>query len=253
MINGITSIEHSQGASRTAQQRINLPPFILSATKPKMSDEDYKQKIIEMAKRDYAAGRFQSKDPNGEFHALRYSYMSVVSPEREDMINNALPTILDKIREYTSSNKMITPTTYRELIMLLLFGESALSPNMDKGQQRVLFELYDANGNNIATLTTGGWHQYCTSAENARSAEFMTIYNDAWNYAKGADKWGWGETPLPDGWAMESESTIPVGTTPNMTANTITTVDVSELQSQQGQSALQATAARYEANLHEVS
>ncbi|MCL2577793.1 MAG: hypothetical protein FWE27_07065 [Defluviitaleaceae bacterium] len=247
MVNSISSVGNSQVASRTAQQRVNLPSFMLSTTEPKMSDEEFEQKIIELAKRHQAAGKFQSQDPNSEFHDLRRSFISVASPDREGMINKALPTILGKIREYTSSNTMTIPTTYQELIMKLLFGIDTYSSNMNKGQQTVLFELYDASGNNLATLTTGGWHQYHTPAESARDREFITIFNKAWTAAK----FGWDEErTLKDGWAMESENApIPSGVTPNLTAKNITTVDASELQPQQGQAASKATA-RYEANLH---
>jgi hypothetical protein len=253
MINSVTSVGNSQGASRTEQRRVNLPSFMLSTTEPKMSDEEFEQKIIELAKRRQAAGKFQCSDPNGEFQSLRRSFISVASPDREGMINNALPTILGKIREYTNSNTMITPTTYQELIMKLLFGEPPLSPNMDKGQQRVLFDLKDANGNLLARLTTGGWHQVHTPAESARDREFITIYNKAWRTAEHESRYGCAETRLPDGWAMEKESaTLPAAATPNLAAENITTVDVSDLQPQQGQAARQATA-RYEANLHEVT
>jgi hypothetical protein len=234
MINSISSVGHNQATVRTEQRRVNLPSFMLSTTKPKMSDEEFEKKIIELAKRNQAMGKFQCKDPNGEFHTLRFSYISVASPDREGMINKALPTILGKIREY--ANK--TPNaSYEEMIMYLLFGIEPPSSASNSGQQTVLFELYDAHGNNIATLTTGGWHQYATPAENGRSSEFVAIYNKAWDTARHESIYGTPESRRGDGWAMES-------TPPN-----ITTVDVTEIQPQQGQTARNTTA-RYEANLH---
>jgi len=244
MVNGISSVGNNQSVNRATQSRVNLPSFMLSTTEPEIGDEEFKQKIIEMAKRDQAAGRFQSNDANSEFHALRFSYISVASPDREGMINNALPTISSKIREYAAKSY----NSYQEMIMDLLFGiEPLTSTNLNKGQNITLFELKDANGNLLARLSTDGWEMHSTPAENSRDAEFISIYNKAWRTAEHEQKYGSPETRRGDGWA--ENASIPSGATPNLTAKNITTVDVSGLQPQQGQAASQTTA-RYEANLH---
>jgi hypothetical protein len=207
---------------------------MLSRTELKMSDEEFEKKIIELAKRNQAKGIFQSNASNREFHDLERSFVSVVSPDREGMINKALPTILGKIREY--ANK--TPNaSYEEMIMYLLFGIEPPSSGLNSGQNITLYELKDADGNLLARLSTCGWEIHSTPAENARSAEFVAIYNKAWRTAEHESIYGTPESRRGDGWAMES-------TPPN-----ITTVDVTEIQPQQGQTARNTTA-RYEANLH---
>jgi len=149
--------------------RGNLPPFMLSRSEPKMSDEEFEQRIIELAKRDQAAGRFHCKDPSSELNQLRFSYISVVSPDREGMINNALPMILGNANTLTRS---MTPNSMcpKELIWKLLLGiEIPPVSNLNLGQRRLLFELKDADGNSLATLTTDGWSMTPTPAENARA------------------------------------------------------------------------------------
>jgi hypothetical protein len=251
MINSISSVGHNQGASRTQQPRVNLPPFMLSKSKPKMSDEEFEKKIIELAKRDQAAGRFYSKDDY--FKTLQNSFISVASPDREGMINNALPSILNKIREYANTSTAKSYNSYEEMLMHLLYGiEPPNTHNYNPGQSIVLFELKDANGNLLAMLTTSGWSIFGTPAENAREMEFNSIYVNAWRVAEHESKYGTAESRLPDGWAMGSETALSsIGITSNMTAETITTVDISDLQPQQAQAA--KTSARYEANLHEVT
>ena len=234
MINGVTSAWNNQPTSHTEQRRVNLPSFMLSKSEPKMSDEEFEQKIIEMAKRDFAAGKFHNQDD--EYKSLRRSFVSIVSPDREGMINNALPTILKNIREYARKEYK----SYEEMINDLLFGIDPPSSNGNKGQQTVLFQLYDEGGNLLAELSTGGWSQFATPAETARGMEFNSIYNKAWDTAKHESINGSPDTHRPDGWAM-----------PSVIADGIKTVDASEVQAKQGQAA--QTAAKYEANLHEVS
>jgi len=238
-INQISPVGHGPAINRTTQSRVNLPPFILSRTEPKMSDEEFEQRIIEMAKRDQAAGRFhgQSLDPNSEYHSLRNSFISVASPDREGLISRALPeamsTILSRARAWTE-------LSFEEMVWKLLFGESPPLSSSNHGQQRLLYVFKDANGNKIAELTTGGWSMHSTPAENARSAEFAAIYNKAWDFAQGAERHGWRESePFPSGAILKFSN------------GSIVMVNAADLQPQQGQAASQAVA-RYEANLHEA-
>ncbi|MCL1877551.1 MAG: hypothetical protein FWF80_01705 [Defluviitaleaceae bacterium] len=257
LINGVSSVGLSMGANRTVQSRANLPPTMLSRSEPKMSDEEFEQRIIEMAKRDHAAGRFQSQDPSSEFHTLERSFVSVVSPDREGIINNALPRAMATI---TNRARIWTELSFEELVWKLLFGESpplASSNQGNQGHQMLLYEFKDASGNVIAELFTGGWSMRSTPAENARSLDFITIYNQAWRTADHEARYGWlRELPQECGWAegmSESEMlAVLAAAVPSWFAENMPTVDASELQPQQGQAAKQ-TAARYEANLHEVS
>jgi hypothetical protein len=213
-VNNISAMGHSQSVSRTFQNRVSLPPYMLSRTEPKMSDEEFEQRIREMAKRDHAAGRFQSTDSNSDFHVLERSFVSVVSPDREGMINNALPAIMRSIKAHERMSNIPAYNSYEEMIMHLLFGiEPPPSSNFNEGSI-LLFELKDEDGNVLARLFTSGWERVTTPAENARSAEFIAIYNEAWRsarFAQKAEKHGWG-TPIREcGWGeSQIRPSIPV-------------------------------------------
>ncbi len=68
-------------------------------TAPAMSDEKYKTAIIEQAKKDQAAGKFQS-DSAG-FRNLVKSYVSAVSPDRKSIISQGLRAIYKKYQTGT--------------------------------------------------------------------------------------------------------------------------------------------------------
>ncbi|MCL1845294.1 MAG: hypothetical protein FWF77_05270 [Defluviitaleaceae bacterium] len=253
LINGVSSVGLGTGANRTVQPRVNLPAFILSRSEPKMSDEEFEQRIAEIAKRDHAAGRRRSQDPNSEIRVLERSFISVVSPDREGIINNALPsamsTIMNRARTWNEFS-------YEEMVWKLMFGDVPFSASSNHGQQRLLYEFKDSSGNVIAELTTGGWTMRSTPAENARAAEFISIYNEAWDAADHEARVGWLRAlPQECGWAegMSENEMLAVlaAAIPSWFAENMPTVDVSTLQPQQGQAAKQ-TAARYEANLHEA-
>jgi len=180
MIHGISSNQSVGLNSRTNQANPNvcLPDFMLSRTEPAMSEDAFRERIEEMARRDAKAGRFQSHDINSEFHQLRQNFISPASPNRQGMINAAFPTMIGKIRQLAQSNPPV-----KTLLELLLLGKEIpqIPPN---GQQLVLFQLKDENGNLLAELTTGGWTKFSTDAENAKNSEFLAIYNTAWRAAR---------------------------------------------------------------------
>ena len=249
LVNRFSSVGYSQSVSKTTQSRVNLPPNILSKTSPKMSDEEFESKIWQMAKYDYYAGRFQSNDANSDFFALERSYISVVSPNREEMINNALPSILNKIRDYMNTSTTKEFNSYEEMIMALLFGiEPMSSTTLNLGQGgKPLYDVKDGNNNTVATLTTRGWEVSYTPAESARSKEFLEIYNKAWDFTAGVEKHGYvigisNKEPLPKGIIY-----------PNARQLEPVFMDSPSLTPNQKQQIAQHTAALYEANLHGAS
>lgn len=176
-INNNPSVGVNHISGRT-QSDVRLPDSMLSRSEPAMSEEAFRERIEEMARRDAAAGRFQSHDVNSEYHQLLRKFMSTASPDRQGMINAAFPSMIGKIRMLAQSNPPV-----RTLLELLLLGEE-IPQSFNPGQELVLFQLKDENGNLLAELTTGGWTMFSTDAENARASEFMSIYNNAWRAAR---------------------------------------------------------------------
>lgn len=135
-----------------------------------MSDEKYKEAIIEQAKKDAANGIFQTESQ--EYKRLMKSYVSVVSPDRKAIITNGLKQLFG---DNTSAEKS---TSNLDLIDIL-FGKVVFTSE----KQLKYAEFKDADSNIIATYSNGSWATYPTDAENARSDEFLQIYNDAWSSA----------------------------------------------------------------------
>nr|WP_315020143.1 hypothetical protein [uncultured Aminipila sp.] len=137
-------------------------------TEPVMSDEGYRTAIIEQAKKDLAAGKFQSESAG--FRNLVKSYVSAVSPDRKRMISQGLAAVF--------KNNNPQPKTLNLIDYLL--G----SVKYKKEVKNVSYaEFNDSNGEMVATYSNGGWTFYGSKAENARESELWCIYNDAWNNA----------------------------------------------------------------------
>jgi len=60
---------------------------------PAMSDEKYREAIIEQAQKDQSAGKFQSESVG--FRSLVKSYVSTVSPDRKNIIKQGLTAIFE--------------------------------------------------------------------------------------------------------------------------------------------------------------
>ncbi|MDR2022489.1 MAG: hypothetical protein LBQ71_04415 [Hungatella sp.] len=61
---------------------------------PAMNDDKYKEAIVEQAKKDQAAGKFQSESSG--FRNLVKSYVSVSSPDRKGIITESLTAVFKK-------------------------------------------------------------------------------------------------------------------------------------------------------------
>lgn len=140
---------------------------------PAMSDEKYKEAIVEQAKQDQSEGKFQS-DSVG-YRNLIKSYVSAVSPDRKNIITQGLTAVS---KDNTPQPKTLTLLDY-------LFG----SVKYNKEDKNVSYvEFYDHNGEMVASCSNGKWISYGTKAENARESELRGIYNEAWSDAAKAGK-----------------------------------------------------------------
>ena len=159
----------SSGIGRTGNVPSPDADFNFNTKKaPAMSDERYREAIIEQAKNDQAAGKFQSESAG--FRNLVKSYVSVVSPDRKNIISEGLTALF--------KNNMPQPKALS--ILDYLFGRVKYC----KEETDVSYaEFYDSNGEMVASYSNGKWISYGTKAENARESELWGIYNEAWNNA----------------------------------------------------------------------
>lgn len=135
---------------------------------PAMSDEKYREAIIDQAKKDQSVGKFQSESTG--FRSLVKSYVSTVSPDRKNIITEGLTAIF--------KNNNPQPKTFN--LIDYLFG----SVKYCKEATGVSYaEFHDSNGEMIASYSNGRWISYGTKAENARESKLWGIYNEAWNNA----------------------------------------------------------------------
>jgi hypothetical protein len=137
-------------------------------TVPSMSNKQYNKAIIEQAKKDQAAGKFQSESAG--FRSLAKSYISTASPDRKNIITAGLTAIYKnnkpQSKTFTLLDYLYGTTKYKE-------QETDLS----------YAEFYDSNGEMVASYSNNGWTFYGTKAENARESELWDTYNTAWNTA----------------------------------------------------------------------
>ncbi len=170
--NGFSMSRIFSGTSRIGG--VSLPDYqdfyFNTKTAPAMSDERFKDAIVRQAKEDAAAGRFQTD--SAQYRGLMKSYVSVASPDRKNIITKALNSV--------PVGKNLPKTEVLSLFDLL-FGKVTLTLTKDKAVNYA--EFYDSNGELVASYSNGGWTNYETKAEAARSAEFLSIYNAAYKTA----------------------------------------------------------------------
>lgn len=142
-------------------------------TAPAMSDDKYREAIIQQAKKDQSAGKFQSESAG--FTGLVKSYVSAVSPDRKNIISEGLRVIF--------KNDKPLPKTFN--LLDYMFG----SVKYNKEAKDVTYaEFYDRNGEMVASYSNGNWISYGTKAENDRESELWGIYNESWNHAARASR-----------------------------------------------------------------
>ncbi len=142
----------AKGIAKTRATSLPQPDFSRfvfgTKTAPAMSEEQYKEAIIELAKKDAASGKCStSGDNNFEFMSLKKSFVSVVSPDRRSII-------------------------------------AAASRKLANQGEVTYAEFKDSDGNIIAQYSPNdGWAMSGTPDEFARSVKFDTTYAAAWNAA----------------------------------------------------------------------
>ncbi len=156
---------------------VKLPDFSeyehLTKTEPAMSEDKYREAIIEQAKKDFAAGKFQT-DSAG-FRSLEKSYASVVSPDRKGILTSGLTAVYRNVKLAPDPVSLIE----------LLLGDGSIKYDMS-GKELTYAEFYDSNGNMVASYDRDKWQSFYTPDEIARKVEMATIYNKAWGDAKRA-------------------------------------------------------------------
>jgi len=171
--NNLSSVGSSQhGASHSTIMGVRQPNFekgeLWTKTPQKMSDEEYRAAIADLARRDVANGKFQAKD-NPEFVALNRSFVSSESPDRKSAVTNAFSLLARKLGFMRSAANN-----------LFKFSAGGHAQFVNGVLQNA--EIRDGKGNIIALYSQdGGWSNVATSAENARHHEFITMYNAEWD------------------------------------------------------------------------
>ncbi len=167
----INNYQISRGLPTTNEKigNVNLPDFNESMWLTKgtaaMSDDKYKEAIVQQAIKDAKNNTFQSST---EFKKLKRSFISVVSPDRKMIIKKGLKEIFN--------NK----TKQLDMIDIILGNGKTL------GNKKILKNAIfkDDQGNEIAKFSNGKWTMYETKEETAREKEMLGLYNDAWRQAK---------------------------------------------------------------------
>lgn len=170
-INSFNRFPESQQFSRKRISSVPLPDYFTKKA-PKMNDDKFKEAIIQLAQKDAPTGRFGVECPG--FRNLMDSYVSVVSPDRKGIIDNALATLSSIYQSPIPQPKAIS-------LLDILFGKRIMSDDNTISYA----EFKDSSGEIVATFSNGTWHAMGTPAEDARTSEFYGIYREAWNAARG--------------------------------------------------------------------
>lgn len=168
---------HNQNVNQGGGKKIagvKLPNFNYMHTQSssKLSDDEIKQKVIEMAKRDAEAGVFKSDD--NAFQKLTRMFASSVAACRKSAITNALTALETQI----NSLRMLSSThTGMGEWIELLFGRANLNTNFSVNH----LDVHDSNGNLIAVFNEHvGWREIITPDVLARGNELRDLYAATW-------------------------------------------------------------------------
>ena len=164
---------HNQNVNQGGSKKIagvRLPNFNYMNTQsaPKLSDDEIKARVVELAKRYATTGERNDDERN----KLTRMFMSAVAPDRKGAITNALTAIETQINSLQMLSR--THTSMGEWIELL-FGRALLNPNFSINH----LDVHDSNGNRIAMFNEQvGWREVTTDAEWARSRELAGLFHD---------------------------------------------------------------------------
>ena len=172
-------------ASRIDMRGFTLPAFpslIPTRGQSNLSDEEFDEKIMDLARRSFAAQEdffFSHTSGNSELNYLRRDFVSVVSPDRVGIINNTLASLADKI---SSLIMRLRPNRSMNLLEIL-FQNSHLFGSENIGGNFIRFT--DSSGNEIASFSSNGigWSSVPTDAENSRHHNFNARWRAAFKRA----------------------------------------------------------------------
>jgi len=150
---------------------------MVTRSAPLMSDEAFMEVARKQARKDFANNVFQGD----EFGALAKAFVSVVSPDRVGMIENAM-------KNGSSSTLKRAPHLW-EILWPLEKGKGTALPVSDIGFRPDgsihHFFITDSAGNNIILYEQDrGWSDISTPEEVARGKILLQVYNDEWKLAK---------------------------------------------------------------------
>lgn len=173
----VQSAYHTGGNSKTPA----VPDDIL--TKSNLSDSQLEQRIMELARRDAAAGKnskFGGKIGNAsdEWQQLMKDYISVASPDRKSIISNSLSNLAGKMSsagiKYNRMN-----------FFQMLFQNNWLHKDIHGN----FVDFRDSCGNVAARFSEHqGWMEIATPAEVSRMQEFTMVWDKALSAANSEAK-----------------------------------------------------------------
>ncbi|MCL1862484.1 MAG: hypothetical protein FWF78_02840 [Defluviitaleaceae bacterium] len=168
MMNRVTTNQvFSRQQNIRSQSQVRMPSFangdqagrrILTHTAPRKTDEEFKEAIKEAARRDFERGYFQNSPETQE---LIDDFISVVSPDRRSIIENAM-----QANGGFSGLRIIN-----------------LASHLPRGQTPIHFShVHERSNRHISSiqLTNYGWDFTFTLAEAERSRDILEVYNNAW-------------------------------------------------------------------------
>jgi hypothetical protein len=143
-----------------------------------MSDEAFKAAAREQARLDFANGVY--KGP--EFAELGCAFVSIVSPDRVGIMNNAMMRASPFSANHQDQNLWLK-------IFMKIMNDGELPDNMlpvstfkltTSGELHTM-TILDSEGNEIINYLRGvGWIEIFTPEEAARSKAIMQVYQDEW-------------------------------------------------------------------------
>jgi len=168
MVNNIFSGFTAKSAYSNNNSKIPDIPDLPTSGQYKTSDSVFKDKIMEMARRDVAAGK--NSRGSKEWIRLMDYYSSAVSPDRKGIVNSTVSSLGSKMNlahiKFNGHN-----------FFQVLFANSGMFGSRDIGANFINFR--DSNGNVIATFGEKGWGYVPTKAEISRGHEFIEMWDDA--------------------------------------------------------------------------
>jgi hypothetical protein len=151
-------------------------PNMITKGQSDLNDSEFEKRIMEMARRDVAAGQNSKFTPNGktdgtdEWYKLYKDYISAASPDRKGIITNTLTNFANRMGsiqlKFNSGN-----------FFQVLFRNNGL---FGADVNANFIDFRDSGGNKIARYSqTAGWVNFLTPSEDARGKDFLAKWDNA--------------------------------------------------------------------------